>query len=81
VCKVGTDCAKGPCNAGVCGCTPLTCSDLQLVADATETDVDCGGPDCAPCDPGKTCLKPRDCASGSCGESGGAGLVCGALPP
>jgi hypothetical protein len=104
---VNTDCAKGPClSSGVCGCTPLTCNDLQLacgtfpdncsgaitcdscaalcgdqVLDGNETDVDCGGPDCPQCNPGLHCLKPGDCVSGSCTESGGSGLVCGDLPP
>lgn len=29
--------------------------------DNDETDVDCGGPDCAPCADGKTCVEDDDC--------------------
>jgi hypothetical protein len=106
ICKIDDDCAKGPCNSGICGCTPITCDQLQFACgtfpdgcnstitcdscaglcadnapDGNETDVDCGGPDCPPCAPGLHCLKPADCISGSCSESGGSGLVCGDLPP
>lgn len=31
-----------------------------------ETDVDCGGRDCAACDAGDACRLPRDCVSASC---------------
>ncbi len=31
---------------------------------AQETDVDCGGPDCKPCDPGSTCQQDTDCGEG-----------------
>ena len=31
---------------------------------AYETDVDCGGPDCEPCDPGGSCLDDGDCGAG-----------------
>lgn len=34
--------------------------------DGDETDVDCGGPDCAPCDAGAACLKGSDCATEIC---------------
>ncbi|MCD6497051.1 MAG: hypothetical protein J7M25_01960, partial [Deltaproteobacteria bacterium] len=41
-----------------------TCSNG--VKDGTETDVDCGGSDCDPCDNGKACVGASDCVSGSC---------------
>lgn len=37
----------------------------------TETAVDCGGADCAPCGDGLACQVPADCTSGSC-----VNLVC-----
>ena len=40
------------------------CADGVL--DGNETDVDCGGPDCAPCASGKMCLFGSDCTSGTC---------------
>ncbi|HOU93574.1 MAG TPA: hypothetical protein PLU22_21130 [Polyangiaceae bacterium] len=40
------------------------CADGEL--DGEETDVDCGGPDCEPCEAGGACLGDDDCASGSC---------------
>jgi hypothetical protein len=39
--------------------------------DNVETDVDCGGGACAPCDNHKACVLSADCASGLC-----AGNVC-----
>lgn len=33
---------------------------------ALETDIDCGGPDCASCSVGQACLEDRDCRSRSC---------------
>ena len=35
--------------------------------DGQETDMDCGGPDCLPCAPGRMCMLPRDCTSQVCG--------------
>jgi hypothetical protein len=36
------------------------------VMNGTETDVDCGGPDCSPCAAGKQCREARDCRSTLC---------------
>lgn len=36
------------------------------IADPAETDVDCGGELCAPCDEGFDCIADEDCASGVC---------------
>jgi uncharacterized protein YjdB len=45
-------------------CSGPTCSDG--VKDGFETDVDCGGPECAPCGATLACLAGTDCASGTC---------------
>jgi len=46
--------------------TPTTsfCDDGQK--DQDETDVDCGGSVCNPCDDGKMCSKNSDCKSNDC---------------
>jgi hypothetical protein len=36
------------------------------IADPAETDIDCGGELCAPCDEGLDCIEDDDCASGVC---------------
>jgi len=36
------------------------------VLNGFETDVDCGGPDCPPCETGKTCDDDTDCLSTAC---------------
>jgi hypothetical protein len=60
-CTSQADCDSGlKCVNNAC----VTCFDLKK--DGTETDVDCGGPSCAPCDPGKNCATPSDCTSGVC---------------
>jgi hypothetical protein len=66
-------CAPLVCDGthGVC-VAPSSCTDG--VKDGHETDVDCGGPDCAPCTLGKACLiscdcdvaSSYDCANGIC---------------
>ena len=43
---------------------PPTCTNGML--DAGESDVDCGGPDCAACPSGSACGDASDCASGIC---------------
>ena len=46
------------------------------ILDHDETDVDCGGPVCAPCQLGQACLAAIDCASQVCGASDGGQRVC-----
>ena len=50
------------------GCGPSAClhhcEDGQH--DFDESDVDCGGPVCSPCDPGLGCERHEDCASALC---------------
>ena len=36
-----------------------------------ETDVDCGGTVCGPCDNGGSCNGATDCASGNCPSADG----------
>jgi hypothetical protein len=54
---VSLDCVGNVCQAP-------TCSDS--IQNEGETDVDCGGPNCAPCGPGLGCLINSDCQSVSC---------------
>jgi hypothetical protein len=51
-------------GAGQGGAVLDSCTDG--VKDATETDVDCGGPVCPKCLLGQTCVAGSDCTSGSC---------------
>jgi hypothetical protein len=50
------------CSPGVI--TPASCSDG--VQNFSETDVDCGGPDCAACGDGLGCVQADDCMSQVC---------------
>lgn len=40
---------------------PSLCSDGSL--NGAETDIDCGGPECPPCETGEFCEMDRDCAA------------------
>lgn len=78
----GTPCPSGVCTDGACvecvttddcptdqtcdqnHCVGASCSDGQK--NALETDVDCGGAECAPCANGSTCDVPEDCTSIHC---------------
>ncbi|HPY19976.1 MAG TPA: hypothetical protein PLM08_19970, partial [Polyangiaceae bacterium] len=63
-CMKASDC---PNNDDLCvdkQCVPASCGNQKL--DPGETDVDCGGPDCAPCADGLKCLEGDDCKSGVC---------------
>jgi len=66
-CLVAGDCTSGICDVGVHTCVPATCVDL--VRNATETDVDCGGA-CASagkkCNVGQSCLLGFDCIDNAC---------------
>lgn len=44
------------------------CADC--VISTSETDVDCGGDACGPCDPGKKCKVDGDCRNIECGANG-----------
>ena len=55
-------------------CVNDFCVNGALDVTSGETDADCGGPNCSPCDNMKTCVKPSDCRSNNCvGGGGGAG--------
>jgi hypothetical protein len=54
-------------------CVDASCTDMAL--SSGETDVDCGGPKCAPCANGKSCgASSQNCQSGFC--SGGTCAAC-----
>jgi formylglycine-generating enzyme required for sulfatase activity len=55
----GSDDAQADADAA-----PRTCNNT--IRDGNETDVDCGGNECAPCLDGQACVAPTDCAGGSC---------------
>jgi hypothetical protein len=60
-CLAGADCVMGMEICQQSQCVPSTCGNIMK--DGTETDVDCGGMDCAPCGNGKSCLVAADCQS------------------
>jgi hypothetical protein len=49
------------------GDPPPSCDDGQ--PNGGETDLDCGGPDCSPCDDGGQCNESSDCNSGVCTDN------------
>jgi len=62
-CNFSADCAGGgPCSSGKC--VPPECGDASKNGD--ESDIDCGGPVCAPCGTGKSCGAHADCESKVC---------------
>ena len=73
-CVVPNDCVVGAsCQSGICATIPI-CENAAH--DGDETDVDCGGTVCAPCDPGKMCAIDRDCTMGNTCQGG----VCATTP-
>jgi len=52
------------CLDGTTAPAPANCNNG--VKNSGETDIDCGGANCVPCDDGKTCVANADCWSGSC---------------
>ncbi|MFI5300436.1 MAG: hypothetical protein ACHREM_20305, partial [Polyangiales bacterium] len=67
----GTQCDNGTCSSGQCVAVSLCADGAQ---DGSETDLDCGGPVCAPCVDGKSCTATSDCLTSACtaGKCGGA---------
>jgi hypothetical protein len=64
-CLDSNDCvesAKPKCQGN--RCVPTACTNG--LPDIGETDLDCGGPDCAPCDDVKLCDQTTDCVSAVC---------------
>jgi hypothetical protein len=73
-CNVEGDCT----GDDIClsnACAPPYCDNNTQ--DQQETDEDCGGPECLPCENGQVCALPRDCESGFC-DSGTGDPVCAA---
>ena len=68
LCNDGKDCQSGVCiialGDNVKTCAAPTCIDG--VTNQSESDVDCGGTDCALCADGKNCNEVADCASSVC---------------
>jgi hypothetical protein len=63
-CGGNADCAAGPCNSGVCGCTPLVCGAPALTGlCGSNLDDNCGG-------------KVAACLCGSGGETCYQGACC-----
>lgn len=61
----GSPCSLGQCQDSIC----RLASCFDGVLNANETDIDCGGPDCAPCATGQACLINEDCQSGVCTDN------------
>jgi hypothetical protein len=63
-CDTGEACQQHLCVSQACA---------NDVKDGNETDVDCGGGDCPPCQNTEECLVYSDCQSRFCDTSGGGG--------
>jgi hypothetical protein len=61
-CLLDEDCAYQACDTLTLRCTNNQCADHRM--DGMETDVDCGGPGCAPCTTGRGCHSNFDCQAG-----------------
>ncbi|MEQ9321749.1 MAG: hypothetical protein RIF41_21455, partial [Polyangiaceae bacterium] len=62
-CSGDADCTSGEiCKEGAC--IPESCDDGTL--GPGETDIDCGGSSCPPCDDGMSCVEASDCSSMFC---------------
>ena len=68
-CLEADDCLSMLCNPGALVCEAGSCNDGVL--NGGETDVDCGGPECAACDTGEDCILDGDCVSLSCNDGNG----------
>ena len=66
-CDVNADCLSGACDADRGICIAQSCADGRR--SANESDVDCGGPLCLPCEDGARCLLSRDCSSSLCRDN------------
>lgn len=66
-CQDAGDCVSGVCSMTTKKCLAPTCSDL--VKNADETDVDCGGVCGATCAPGDDCEVDEDCVGDACSGS------------
>jgi hypothetical protein len=73
-CEQDTDCLSGACDSVGHACVSNQCADHRQ--DGQETDVDCGGPVCAPCGSGQGCQSNRDCQPGHLCLDNGYGNTC-----
>ncbi len=64
---------------------PVQCYDLNKINTGikgpTETDINCGGAICPPCDTGKKCIMDSDCKTGLCDPTDGLCHLCGGSNP
>jgi hypothetical protein len=77
-CKAGQKCnVPADCKDGVCAttCQAPTCSDKAQ--NQSESDIDCGGPNCSACADGKKCGKNSDCVNLSCPAGACLAPTCG----
>jgi hypothetical protein len=65
-CLQDSDCKDKVCDLTVTPhtCKPHTCTDG--IQNGAETDIDCGGSDCPPCNPGQKCIAADDCTGQNC---------------
>lgn len=64
---LGIDFFTCPAPGEICDsdrCAPASCANKVL--DGGETDLDCGGAECAPCASGRKCVNASDCTSNVC---------------
>lgn len=66
-CAADADCATGICNALTHVCGANACDDGER--NNAETDVDCGGTMCNPCEGNKQCTASTDCLSELCSDN------------
>ncbi len=80
-CIDGSDCLSGECHDHICGVVVVEVSCTDGLLNGDETDIDCGGADCAGCADGSDCTDGSDCLSGECNDDicGVAGCVPGPL--
>ena len=66
------DCQSGRCNESSKLCASASCNDG--IENGTETDVDCGGPNCKACKLQQVCASNDDCSCG--GAKGCENAIC-----
>jgi hypothetical protein len=63
-CITSADCSVAGEICQGTNCVQPACANAMK--DGSETDIDCGGPDCNPCGTNKNCMAPSDCVSTVC---------------
>ena len=64
-CNADVDCASNRCVGGKCA-PAVVDSCVNMAKDGDESDIDCGGKQCATCGVGKSCKAHTDCYSNAC---------------